>query len=169
MPTGTELATAYIQIVPTTEGIEGKITEALGGEADKAGIAAGNTAGKSFASSMAKGIAVGAAAVGAAAASLVSSIANSAVKVSEYGDNVDKMSQKIGISAESYQKWDYVMQRAGTSVDNLKTGMKTLVSAAQSGSEAFDQLGISQEQIASMSQEQLLEATIKSLDRKSVV
>lgn len=159
MASGIELATAYVQIVPSAEGIEGKITEAL----EKETGSAGEKAGKSLSSSLVKGIATGAAAVGAAAASLVSSITGSAVKVSEYGDNIDKMSQKIGISAESYQKWDYVMQRAGTSVDNLKTGMKTLITAAESGSDAFDKLGISQKEIASMSQEELLEKTIKSL------
>ena len=163
MPSGTELATAYVQIVPSTEGIEGKISEALSGAADTAGSSSGIKAGGSFASAMAKGIAGGAAAVGAAAASITSAIVGNAVKVSEYGDHIDKMSQKIGISAESYQKWDYVMQRAGTSVDNLKAGMKTLTTAAASGSDAFEKLGISQEQLKSMNQEQLLEATIKGL------
>lgn len=80
-----------------------------------------------------------------------------------YGDNVDKMSQKIGISAESYQKWDYVMQRAGTSIDSMKMGMKTLSKQAESNSDAFQKLGISQEQVASMSQEELFEATVRGL------
>ena len=34
MASGTELAKAYVQIIPSAEGIKGKITEALGGEAD---------------------------------------------------------------------------------------------------------------------------------------
>lgn len=80
-----------------------------------------------------------------------------------YGDNVDKMSQKIGISAESYQKWDYVMQRAGTSIDSMKMGMKTLSKQAESNSDAFQKLGISQEEVASMSQEDLFEATVRGL------
>ena len=80
-----------------------------------------------------------------------------------YGDNVDKMSQKIGISAESYQKWDYVMKRAGTSIDSMKMGMKTLSKQAEANSDAFQKLGISQEQVASMSQEELFEATVKGL------
>ena len=37
----TELATAYVQIIPSAEGITGKITEALGGEASEAGKSAG--------------------------------------------------------------------------------------------------------------------------------
>lgn len=44
----TELAKAYVQIIPSAEGIKGKITEALGGEASSAG----KDAGKSFGSSM---------------------------------------------------------------------------------------------------------------------
>lgn len=40
--TGTELAKAYVQIVPTTKGIQGGISQALGGEAEKAGTDAGN-------------------------------------------------------------------------------------------------------------------------------
>lgn len=163
MASGIELATAFVQIVPSAEGIEGKISEVLNKEAGSAGESAGTKSSKSFASSLAKGLAAGTAVIATAAAGLVSSITGSATKVSEYGDHIDKMSQKIGISAESYQKWDYVMQRAGTSVDNLKAGMKTLSAAAESGSDAFDKLGISQEQIASMSQEELLETTIKSL------
>ncbi|MBO7655619.1 MAG: hypothetical protein J6U40_11930, partial [Kiritimatiellae bacterium] len=35
-------------------------------------------------------------------------------------------SQKIGISAESYQEWSYVFERCGADVDNLQTGMKKL-------------------------------------------
>lgn len=88
---------------------------------------------------------------------------SAAKNTAAYGDNVDKMSQKIGISAESYQKWDYVMQRAGTSIDSMKMGMKTLSKQAESNSDAFQKLGISQEQVASMSQEELFEATVRGL------
>ena len=88
---------------------------------------------------------------------------SAAKNTAAYGDNVDKMSQKIGISAESYQKWDYVMQRAGTSIDSMKMGMKTLSKQAESNSAAFQKLGISQEQVASMSQEELFEATVRGL------
>lgn len=49
MASGTELAKAYVQIIPSAEGIKGKITEALGGEVSSAG----ESAGKSFGSNMA--------------------------------------------------------------------------------------------------------------------
>jgi len=98
-----------------------------------------------------------------AVAGLSAAFVSGANKTAQYGDNVDKMSQKIGISAEAYQKWDYVMQRAGTSVDNLKMGMKTLSQQAEQNSEDFQKLGISQEEVANLSQEQLFEKTIKGL------
>ena len=163
MASGIELATAYVQIVPSAEGIEGKIADVLNSEASNAGVSAGKITGKSFGSSLAKAIKSGAVMVGSAVSTLLTSTINNAVDVSAVGDNIDKMSQKIGISAEAYQEWDYVMQRAGTDVDSLKTGMKTLATAVESGSDAFEQLGISQQQLDMMSQEELLEEVIKGL------
>ena len=65
-------------------------------------------------------------------------------------DNIDKMSQKIGISREAYQELDFICSQSGTSVDNLQAGMKSLVSAmdgAASGTAAnidqFNRLGVS--------------------------
>lgn len=84
-------------------------------------------------------------------------------ELAQYGDHIDKMSQKMGMSAEAFQEWDAVMQHSGTSMETLKASMKTLANAAQTGSDAFDKLGISQEQIASMSQEELFSATITAL------
>ena len=107
--------------------------------------------------------AAGFAAVTTAAASATSTIANGASQVADYGDNIDKMSQKMGMSAEGYQEWDFIMQHCGTSMETMKASMKTLANAASTGSEAFDQLGISQEQIANMSQEELFNATIAAL------
>lgn len=102
-------------------------------------------------------------AVAAGTALITKKLVDGAKKTSEYGDNVDKMSQKIGISAESYQKWDYVMKRAGTNVDSLKMGMKTLSKQAEKNSDAFQKLGISQEEVKNSSQEELFEKTVKGL------
>ncbi len=109
---------------------------------------------------------VGAAAVTAAAAAagaMTTAIVNGTGAVAAYGDNIDKASQKLGISAQAYQEWDAVLQHSGTSIDSLGIGMKTLANAAESGSDAFAALGISQKQAASMSREQLFEKTITAL------
>lgn len=98
------------------------------------------------------------------AASAISDTAKEMITgAAEYGDTIDKMSQKMGMSSDAYQEWDFVLQHCGASIESLKPAMKTLATAAESGSDAFAQLGISQEQIAGMSQEQLFDATIAGL------
>lgn len=109
---------------------------------------------------------VGASAVGAVTAAtgaLYTGITAAAGSVASYGDNIDKMSQKMGMSAEAYQEWDAVMQHSGTSIESLQSGMKTLANAVESGNDAFERLGISQEEIAKMSNEELFSATITAL------
>lgn len=67
---GTELAKAYVQIIPSAQGIKGKLTTALGGEASSAGDSAGKTAGASIGAAIKKAIA--AAGIGAALKSAIS-------------------------------------------------------------------------------------------------
>lgn len=83
--------------------------------------------------------------------------------VAEYGDNIDKMSQKMGISAQAYQEWDAIMQHSGTSIEALKPSMKTLANAAEKGNDAFQKLGISEQEVASLSQEDLFAKVISGL------
>ena len=48
MASGIELASAYVRLIPTTEGIGNAISDALGKETPKAGESAGRNTGKSF-------------------------------------------------------------------------------------------------------------------------
>lgn len=106
-------------------------------------------------------------AMGTAVAGVTATIASGVSETASYGDHVDKMSQKIGISAEAYQEWDFIAQHCGTSVDGLQTSMKTLSNAVQSGSEesaeAFSKIGLSMEDVASMSKEDLFNSVISGL------
>lgn len=109
-------------------------------------------------------IAVGAvAAVGGATAAAGVALTKATGSVASYGDNIDKMSQKMGISATAYQEWDAIMQHSGASIESLKPSMKTLAVQAQKGSDAFQKLGISQEEVASLSQEELFSKVISGL------
>lgn len=103
------------------------------------------------------------AAVGTAAVAAGTALVKSTGEVAAYGDNIDKMSQKMGISIEAYQEWDAVMQHSGTSMETMKASMKTLANAVEKGNEAFERIGLSQEQLATMSQEDIFEATIAGL------
>ena len=159
----TELATAYVQIVPSADGMTGKISEALGNEAEKAGDDAGNKAGSSMLSSIAKTLAGGAAAIAAAAGTMIGAVVSGTKELAAYGDNIDKMSQKFGISSQAYQEWNAVLQHSGTSIEAMKPAFKNLASLAENNASAFEKLGLSQEQVASMSTEELFAASITGL------
>lgn len=90
------------------------------------------------------------AAIVTAAATAGTAVFGLATNAASTADEIDKMSQKIGISTEAYQEWSYVMGQNGMDVDKLSTGMKTLVaqmdsaaSGTASAQENFDKLGIS--------------------------
>lgn len=102
-------------------------------------------------------------AVGVATAATATAMVKATGEVAQYGDNIDKMSQKMGISAEAYQEWDAVMQHCGTSMDSLKASMKTMSNAAENGNEAFAKLGITEEEVANLSQEDLFGKVIEGL------
>ena len=119
---------------------------------------------------MAKGLKATGAVIGAAMAAATAGVVatgkafiNAANDVASYGDNIDKMSKKMGVSSTFFQEFDFIAQHAGTSMESLKTSMKTLANAAVNGSDAFKQLGISQEEVANLSQEDLFRRTIAAL------
>ena len=106
----------------------------------------------------------------AAIATVTSKLFDLANETAVYGDNIDKMSQKLGLSAEAYQKWDYVIGMAGGDIDSMAAGFKTmtgLLADAQNGTQSaidkFEALGISLKEINSMSQEEMFEKVIYQL------
>ena len=116
---------AYIQIKPSMEGVSGEIEKAMGG----AGAAGSSSFGSAFGSGLKKTgavIAGATAAVASATAAVTGTLVSQASATASYGDNIDKMSQKLGISAEAYQEWDAVMQHSGTSIDSFQMGIKTM-------------------------------------------
>ena len=130
------------------------------------GLGDAETKGSTFGRGLKKAAAVGAgavAALGTAAIAAGTSLVKGAGDVAAYGDNIDKMSQKMGISAQAYQEWDAIMQHSGTSIDALKPSMKTLATQAKKGSDAFQKLGISEKEVASLSQEDLFAKVITGL------
>ncbi|MDN6291453.1 MAG: hypothetical protein L0J35_00085 [Tetragenococcus halophilus] len=109
----------------------------------------GKTTGQKFAAVAKKGAMIGAAVVGATAAA-GGALLGMASKTAETTDRIDKMSQKIGLSREGFQEWDFIMSQSGMSVDQLQTGFKTLVTQVDQavqgtgkGAESFKKLGVS--------------------------
>lgn len=165
-----EVAKAYITVVPSLEGSQKQIATEMGAVMEPAAKQTGEKSGKSFGESLAKGIKTTAAIItGALATATAGALAtgkafiNAASATASYGDNIDKMSQKMGISAQAYQEWDYILKRNGASIDGMKTSILKLTKAAEDGDDAFKALGISQSDLASMSKDDLFAATIRGL------
>ena len=152
------IGTAYVQIEPSFDGVVSEVDKHFGG----AGKSGGNAFTNGFGSVM-KGFGVATAAAGAAIGAVGAKFVGAASDVANYGDNIDKMSQKMGLTASAYQEWDAVMQHSGTSMETMKASMKTLANAAETNNKAFAELGITEKDLATMSQQDLFEATIAGL------
>lgn len=153
----TELGTAYVQILPSTAGLGKAIDMDVSGATEKAGKTGGIKLGGALKKAL---VGLG---IGTVIKNVVSKGFEKVSAVAEYGDSIDKLSQKMGLTAEAYQEWDAVMQHSGTSMETMKSSMKTLANAAASGNEAFETIGLSMEEVGKMSQQDLFEATIAGL------
>lgn len=102
-------------------------------------------------------------AIGTAIGGATTALIANAKETASYADQIDKESQKLGISATAYQEWDAILQHTGGSVDNLKPALKTLSKEIMNNSDAFKQLGISQEELKNSSVEDVLSQTISKL------
>ena len=123
----------------------------------------------SVAAAAAKAAAGAIAAVGTAAAGAVKGVVDMANQTAQLGDKIDKSSQKLGVSAEFYQEWDAVLQHSGTSMDAMSATFKKLATASQGATDkqraAFEQLGLSMEQVQNMSAEELFTAVVGQLQQ----
>jgi hypothetical protein len=86
------------------------------------------------------------------------------------GDTIDKQSQRLGMTAEEYQEWSYILSQNGANISTLTMGMKTLTnqidalgSGSKSAAETFAKLGLSYEQLAGLSGEQQFTAVVQKL------
>ena len=73
-----------------------------------------------------------------------------AEKTASTADNIDKMSQKMGLSRTAFQELDFILSQSGADINSFGTGMKSLLSNMDKVSEGnktatanFEALGIS--------------------------
>ena len=113
------------------------------------------------------GAAIGAAAI-AGGAALMGMAKNAAANT----DRIDKMSQKIGISRQGFQEWDFILSQSGTSIEKMQVGMKTMVqrmdeavSGTGKGADAFAALGVSATDLEGnlRSQEEVFEDIVRKM------
>lgn len=88
-------------------------------------------------------------------------------EVAEKGDAIAKGAQQMGLAAEAYQEWSFILERSGSSITKAKNAIETLTKASRNASDkqvkAFEQLGLSMEQVAAMSPEEIFGAVITGL------
>lgn len=141
-----------------------------GGEALKSLAGGFKTLGSAIKSAMSSAVA----AIAAAIAVLVTFIAliKNAINTANRLRTVFYEAQKIGLSAAAYEEWGYILNHVGVEANKLSDFIKGL-SAAQNdlrdGTEAmvdaFEELGLSAEEAANMSQEELFVETVKRLQQ----
>ena len=161
------VASATLEVTPVLAGAQQSLTQQLTGASVQAGDKAGQESGTKFASSMAKKIAVGSVAVAGAVTAVGGALVSTASKTAQYGDNIDKASQKLGVSSSFYQEWEAVLQHSGTSMDRMGASFKKLANASQDASDdqvkAFERIGLSMEDVKNMSTEDLFSSVINGL------
>lgn len=133
-----ELAKAYVQIIPSAEGIKGNLTKIMDGEADSAGKSAGGKFGSAF-GSVAK---AGLAAVGAASGTLAA-FAGTAVKTGLTFDST--MSEVAAISGATGEDFDALREKAqymgATTKFSASESAEALTYMAMAGWKTEDMLG----------------------------
>lgn len=112
------------------------------------------------------------AAVGAAATAAAKKLVDLAVETSKYGDEVDKESQKLGISASLYQKLNYAMESSGSTIGDISKGIKNITkdladyaNGSDKAGDKYKALGVSMKNVdgSMKSEQQLLLDTIEAL------
>lgn len=94
----------------------------------------------------------------------------SAIRTANLGGEIYNSAQRAGMATETYQRWTFILERNGIAIDELTEIMSTLTEAQVDvidGTEdmikAFGQLGMTQDEVINMNQEQLWESTITAL------
>lgn len=143
------------------------------------GLKTAESSSNNFGQALKKGIVVAAGlttaaltATTAAAAAVTKTFIKGVKEAADYGDTVDKQSQKVGFSAKAWQEWDYVLNLAGADMKSATMGIKTLtnqVDAAKKGNKDaianFKALGISVKSLKNLSREEIFEKVISQLQK----
>lgn len=127
----------------------------------------------SFSSKIGTAFKTGARAVTAFATTVVAgatALAGLAVKMVDFGSEIDDNAQKLGVSTEGYQYWSLVLQRAGSDASQLSMSIRTMSQFTEQLAEgngdallSLQKLGIGYEDFMSMSTEDQLYAIVTAL------
>lgn len=151
---------------PTKKSI--KDLKDMGNESEKSGSKMSNFG--ATVRKIAAGIGASIAAMGAAMVKMGKELYQAVNDAAAAGDDIDKLSQRLGLSREAYQEWSYVLSQSGVDIQSMQVGLKTMTNAiddARNGSSKatgeFSRLGISIQDLEGKSREEIFAMTIKGL------
>lgn len=125
-----ELATAYVQVVPSMKGVGKAIVAAFDGASETAGVAGGKKAGKGFANGLGmQGAIIGAAsAVTSKAMNVIAGSIGSAVNRADQMNNFPKVMKNLGYSSEDAAA---SIKKISASLDGLPTTSSAMTGMVQ--------------------------------------
>ena len=92
------------------------------------------------------------------------------MKTTESLDRIDKLSQKIGMSRQAFQEWNYILGQNGISIDVMQGGFKAMTNAVDdlfNGSskmtESFGKLGLSADELRGKTRDEIFATVIQEL------
>lgn len=152
----------------------GKATKTAGNEMDTAAKKTsgfGDSLGK-IAKGLSKAVVGGMVALGTAAATAGKKLYDMANATAQAADNIDKQSQKLGMSRQTFQEWDYILSQNGVSIDSMNTAMKSMTAAmsdldkgGKKGQETLAKLGVTVEDLKNLKQEEIFEKAVIALQK----
>ncbi len=91
-------------------------------------------------------------------------------KVSQLGDQMDKMSKRTGIGTEELSRFAFAAELSGTSIESLEKAVKRMAAVILDGeqglktaTDSFDALGIKMEDVSNKTPEQQLNVFLEAL------
>ena len=129
----TELAKAYVQIVPSAQGIQGALSSALDGEA----TAAGNSAGSKLGAALLGGAQMGVAAFGAAATGMAAFGASSVEAGKAFDASMSQVAATMGVTVDEIGELrDFAQQMGSTTAFSATQAADALNYMALAGYDA---------------------------------
>lgn len=139
-----ELAKAYVQIIPSAEGIKGNLTKIMDGEADSAGKSAGSKFGSAFGSVAKAGLAAAGAGLAAASAAVVKVAKDAVEGYADYEQLTGGIETLFGTAGKGIEEY---AQEQGLSIEKAVEGYKELLDVQDTmmtnAANAFKTAGIS--------------------------
>lgn len=81
------------------------------------------------------------------------------------GDALDKMRQRTGISVKSLSELEHAAEQSGATLADLEAAVRKMQKEIASGSKAFDNLGLSAQQLAKLTPEEQFNAVTAAIAR----